>query len=65
MSDKHPNFGHVISSYSRAQALADGVLVEHAGHALYLVYLAAERAESAAGREWTDADTELRRNHDR
>ncbi len=60
-SNEHPLFGKAVSIYTRAQALADGVLIEagsiasEAGFRWPVAITAAAWADCVA---WTDADSE-------
>jgi len=56
---RHPFFGEVISTYTRAQAIADGVLVDAGPMAKEAGYRWPVALTAAAWRdcvEWTDAD---------
>ena len=66
-SGAHPFFGEVISTYTRAQAIAEGVLVDagaiaqEAGYRWPVALTAAAWSDCVA---WTDADSEAQVHQD-
>ena len=66
-SGAHPFFGEVISTYTRAQAIADGVLVDAGSMAKEAGYRWPVALTTAAWRDcvaWTDADSEAQVHQD-
>ncbi len=66
-SGEHPFFGEIISTYTRAQAIADGVLVDagamakEAGYKWPVALTAAAWSDCVA---WTDADSDAQVHQD-
>ncbi|MGF6858354.1 DUF6573 family protein [Paraburkholderia sp. CI3] len=63
----HSPFGHVIFSYTRAQAIADGVLVDVSGAANEIGFRHPVALTAGAWSEcvaWSDADSQLQTTQD-